>query len=120
MFLVISPGAGIMKSTDLTTWTTVLRYQDVDGPLECPAGTLQYDQCVAPTLVTTCKSEWCCLRAQLGITADPTACPVDLVPDYAQPGDGEGCCQTGVATGPTTAALMTAGLWLLGRRRRRR
>lgn len=111
--------AAIMKSRDLMTWTTVLRYQDVDGPVDCPVGTLQRDLCVEQRLVTTCATEWCCLRAQLGITADPTMCPADVIPDYAQPSDGDGCCQSGVATGPTTAALLTMGLWLVGRRRRR-
>ena len=36
----------IMKTTDLTSWTKVLRFQDIAGPVECPAGTRQHDQCV--------------------------------------------------------------------------
>ena len=32
---------GIMKTTDLATWTGVLRYQDITGVVSCGAGTVQ-------------------------------------------------------------------------------
>jgi hypothetical protein len=40
-----------MKSTDLVSWTPVLRYQDIRGPIPCAAGTPQADKCTA--------QQWC-------------------------------------------------------------
>lgn len=83
--------AGIMKSTDLATWTPVLKFQNITGPIECPAGTVQRDACVA--------ERWCTMRRQFGIVADPTACPAltdgePMIGDATTnkpPGSG-GCC----------------------------
>ncbi|HEY4059238.1 MAG TPA: hypothetical protein VGM39_21625 [Kofleriaceae bacterium] len=127
---VPSDNAGIMKSTDLTTWTTVLRYQDIAGPVDCAAGTLQHDTCVGTGL-----SNWCALHDQLGITANPTCCaPVTdgqpVTPGCEQPGGdgsggsggGDGCCESSASTAGTTTALLSSiviGGVLLSRRRRR-
>jgi hypothetical protein len=117
-------GAGIMKTSDLATWTKVLVYDEIDGPVDCPAGTLQYEECVAAATGAACGTQWCCLRSQFGIAADPTDCPVapivDGVPDgviVKPPRDG--CCQAG---GPGAGASLLAvgiGALLLRRRRRR-
>jgi hypothetical protein len=107
--------AGIMKSTDLAAWTPVLRFQDVAGPVACAPGTEQRDRCVdEPNM---CGGRWCCLRAQLGVTADPTACPVDAAGD-ASPTPPGGCCQSS-RSGPARSALI-ALIALVAIRRRRR
>lgn len=113
---VPSDEAGIMKTTDLATWTKVLRYQDIQAPVECPAGTAQHDEC-APM--------WCALKAQLGIIADPTSC----ASVFDVPSDGQtmvtpppkSCCSSGDnGGGPTVLAISSAvGMVLLRRRRRR-
>ena len=118
---VPSDGFGIMKSTDLQTWTGVLRYQDIAGPVTCPTGTNQQDMCVgAPA-----TGVWCGLKQQLGITSNAIDCSSVLGPDGAPdagsgggPGKKSGCCDTGGGGGP--AALLgsfVVGVLLLRRRR---
>ncbi len=115
---VPSDGYGIMKTTDLASWTGVLKYQDIAGPVDCAAGTPQHDSCVA--------MYWCGLRMQLGITANPVNCSAlgtDGPPD-AGSGSGsgttkpKGCCDTGSgSTAPLTMGLLVAVV-LLRRRKR--
>jgi photosystem II stability/assembly factor-like uncharacterized protein len=118
---VMSDGAGIMKSTTLATWTPVLKYQDIAGPLDCAAGTLQHDKCVAAS-----PSPWCGLRAQFGISADPTTCPALF--DAPEDGGGgdvtvkppKGCCDTGGGGSLTGLAFaLVVGTVVLRPRRRR-
>jgi uncharacterized protein (TIGR03382 family) len=119
---VMSDGAGIMKSTTLATWTPVLKYADIAGPLDCPAGTLQHDKCVAAS-----PSPWCGLRAQFGIDANPTACPALFdAPDDGAGADNtivkppKGCCDNSASGGPTGLAFaLVVGTVLLRPRRRR-
>jgi hypothetical protein len=118
---VLSDDAGIMRSSDLMTWTKVLRYQDIAGPVDCPAGTLQRDSCVDKSIGGT--TNWCVLRAQLGITADPTTCPAltDGAPADAgvESGSGKGCCDSSPGGSPLGfAAITLLGLSLLRRRPR--
>jgi hypothetical protein len=102
--------AGVMKTTDLATWTKVLRYQDLTDAVTCAAGTVQQDTCVA---------SWCGVCAQLG--CQPAAsydCPVAA---EAPPASGKAGCDTG-SGGATTLALALAlglGTMLLRPRRRR-
>jgi hypothetical protein len=138
-----SDGFGIMKSTDLMTWSGVLRFQDIQAPVACAAGTVQEDQCVQRYMEQ--QSQWCCLVAQLGITSTAVDCTgalacfggptVDGAPDAgAQPDDGgtaapdagptspkppkDGCC--GADSGSSSALLaFVAGAVLWFRRRRR-
>jgi uncharacterized protein (TIGR03382 family) len=101
--------AGVMKSTDLATWTRVLRYQDITAPADCAAGTAQHDSCLAM---------WCGLRRTLGITSTAVDCPSDA--DGAPPPkDPGGCCQTGGDGAPATAVL-GLGIAIVVLRRRRR
>nr|HEX4312564.1 hypothetical protein [Kofleriaceae bacterium] len=90
-----SDDAGIMKTTDLATWTKVLRYQDIAGPVECPdaqfGSNAQQDQCIA--------DEWCTLKTTLLITSTEVDCalpadgaPVDAPPVKLGGGGGGGCC----------------------------
>jgi hypothetical protein len=135
-----SDGFGIMKSTDLNNWTGVLRYQDIQAPVACAAGTVQEDQCVQRYMEQ--DSQWCCLVQQLGITSTALcmgslACgsiAVDGAPDAGAvsdaatsdaPTDGgtmhkppkDSCC--GAGNGRSSALLSVLVAMLLVRRRRR-
>ena len=128
-----SDGAGIMKTTNLATWTPVLRFEDVAGPVECAVGTRQHDQCVydctekiysqdPANCPNTTPSYWSAFKVQLGITTDILPCPslVDLPPLDAPPKPGDPGCHCNSPGGSPPALL--AGLVLagvLGRRRRR-
>ncbi|MCX5744039.1 MAG: hypothetical protein NT062_16240 [Proteobacteria bacterium] len=97
-------GFGIMKTTDLVTWTGVLKFQDIKGPVDCAVGTIQKDKCE--------KDNWCAVKTQLGITADPTSCAVippdtDMGQMMVDPGP-KGCCDTGADGLP--AALIGLGV----------
>ncbi|HEY1557040.1 MAG TPA: MYXO-CTERM sorting domain-containing protein [Kofleriaceae bacterium] len=112
---VPSDGYGIMTSTDLSAWTGLLKFQDIEGPVMCPAGTVEQDQCVADLV-----SGWCGVKLQLGITSNVIMCPQDQT--EATNGDvtapKKGCCDA--SGGPGVPALF-AGLFgaaLLLRRRR--
>ena len=112
-------GYGIMKSSDLATWTGVLKYQDILGPVSCAAGTPQHDTCA--------QMNWCGLRMQLGITAtggiDCSAIGGDGAPDagsntHVPPTNPKGCCDTGVGSAPPLAMGLVVGFGLLRRRRK--
>ncbi|HEU0033071.1 MAG TPA: hypothetical protein VFQ53_20705 [Kofleriaceae bacterium] len=114
---VPSDDFGIMKSTNLTTWTGVVKYQDIQEPRPCAAGTPQKDQCDAVL--------WCGLCSQLGCTANR---------DCAAAGDGgpgvdqtvvqkppKGCCETGGEGVPGLLAIgIAVGMVMLRRPRRTR
>jgi hypothetical protein len=121
-----SDGFGIMKSTDLATWTGVLRFQDIAAPVSCPAGTAQHDQCIEKDMGM--PSVWCCLAMQLGIAMPGAECsgrlacvampdgppPVDGVIKSPPPPPSGGCCDAG------ELASMWLALPILGLLRRRR
>lgn len=118
MMSIPSDGYGIMKTTDLANWTGVLKYENITGPVMCAAGTKQQDSCVA--------MNWCGLRMQLGITANPVDCsalPTADGPPDAGSGSGgpgtppKGCCDSG--TGSTAPVMMSllVGILLLRRKR---
>lgn len=117
-----SDDAGIMKTTDLVTWTNVLRYQDL-LPLSCPVGTLQQDGCVLPDPQTKI-SQWCTIRQMFGIESDPTCCPAvvdgELKSCLTPPGNDPGCCDNNAAGAPVSllSGLVVGGI-LLRRRRKR-
>jgi MYXO-CTERM domain-containing protein len=119
---------GIMKTTDLVTWTGVLKYQDIAGPIPCDAGTVQEDECVQRFMDQ--PSQWCCLVSQLGITSTAvdctgelacTALPAGDAPSDAgttmKPGEDPGCCGTGSGKSSVMLSLLVAGALLLRRRR---
>lgn len=120
-----SDGFGIMKSTDLTTWTGVLRFQDIQKPVSCPAGTVQEDQCVQRYM--DMGSQWCCLLSQLGLTSTAIDCngPLQCFAPQAEPAiDGlfvkpppDGCCDAN-AKPPILLTLLVGATLLLRRRRR--
>jgi uncharacterized protein (TIGR03382 family) len=104
-----SDGAGIMKTTDLATWTKVLRYQELTDAASCGSDTLQQQACVPL---------WCAVCAQLGCTAAASyGCAVPVEAPITTPMGKAGCCDTGGgAGGPLVFALSVATV-LLRRRR---
>jgi MYXO-CTERM domain-containing protein len=115
---VPSDGFGIMKSTDLSTWTGVLKFQDIAGPVACAAGTAQQDMCVGDPVTGV----WCTLRQQLGITASPVNCAVaEAMPDGTS-GKSKGCCDSSSGGGAAAGGLasLVAGTLLFRRRRPKR
>jgi uncharacterized protein (TIGR03382 family) len=110
-----------MKSTDLATWTPVMKYQDILAPVACPTSTAQYQKCDRPAAVGG-PPGWCGLCAQLG--CDPMReCNLtdDEIPVDAGDGGGKkGCCETGNAGAPGALALALMIGIVLSRRRRRR
>jgi hypothetical protein len=101
-----------MKTTDLATWSPVMKYQDITGPEDCAAPSLQKTECIDGT--------WCGLRSQLGITSTVINCdvPAEAVDITHKP--PKGCCDTGDGVGPMTLALGALVGILIGRPRRRR
>jgi MYXO-CTERM domain-containing protein len=125
-----SDGFGIMKSSDLTNWTGVLKYQEIKAPVACPAGTVQEDQCVQRYMDQ--QSQWCCLTSQLGIVSSVIDCEgplscfgsfVDGAPDAGTtikpPPPKETCCGTADPRSSGLLGLLVAA-GLLSRRGRRR
>jgi uncharacterized protein (TIGR03382 family) len=119
---VPSDGFGIMSSTDLSTWTGVLKFQNIQAPVTCAAGTAQQDMCVG----TPTTGVWCGLKAQLGITSTVIDCtvmtPADDFPHSDAGGGGgggaKGCCDTTSGGGAGVIALGTVTVALLLRRRK--
>ncbi len=109
-----SDDAGIMKTTDLSAWTKVLRYQDLAGPVAgCGADTVQQKTCNQSTL-------WCGVCAQLMCTpAASYVCPVAASEAAVTPPMTKGgCCDTGSgAGGPLALTLSVATLLWRPRRR---
>jgi hypothetical protein len=107
--------AGIMKTTDLSAWTQVLRYQDLVAPVtSCGADTPQQMTCNQSTL-------WCGVCAQLGCTPSASyVCPIAASEAPVSPMTRGGCCDTGSsAGGPLALALSVATLLWRPRRRLR-
>ncbi len=77
-------GAGIMKTTDLVTWSAVLRYEDIQSPVTCDGSTIQKSMC---------EPLWCGLRMQLKIASTVIGCPAELLDGTAT--KSSGCCDTG-------------------------
>lgn len=105
-------GYGIMKTTDLATWTGVLKYQDIAGPVECPAGTKQQDSCVG-------SGNWCGLRTQLGITGSggvDCSVPTDAGLIHVTP--PKGCCDSGPGSAPPLAMGLVLAFGFARRRRK--
>ena len=102
----VSDDAGIMKTTDLATWTKVLRYQDLTDAVACGAGTLQ---------AMTCATSWCTACAQLG--CQPSAsynCAVAA--EAPPPPKAAGCCDTGSSGGGPLALALVVATVVLRRR----
>jgi len=93
------------RSTDAASWSAVLRFVGIKGPLSCPAGTDQRDVCEA--------LQWPALREQFGI---PDEGGVDA--PGPPPRDNSGCCGASSSHSSIVIAALLVGL--LGLRTRRR
>jgi hypothetical protein len=112
-----------MKTSDLSNWIPVLKYQNIAGPVDCPTGTNQRDQCVESYM--SAPSVWCCLEQQLGITSTAVDCTgprsCTLAPDGPN-GDNTqvkpaGCCDLSGGSGSGAVILgLGAGALLLRRK----
>jgi len=107
-----SDGFGIMKTSDLATWSGALRFQDIQGPVQCAAGTVQQDQCVAMT--------WCSLETQLGITSTVVDCAAPAETIKVPTTKAGGCCEAGGGEGAVLGGFGGLALLGVGRLRRRR
>jgi hypothetical protein len=102
------------RSLDLATWTKLFRFVEIAGPLDCPAGTPQHDDC-AP--------DWCQVCQQFGCPDPRCARPPDAGPAVdggaaADDGGSWPCgCAAGGRAGATGGALLLA-FALLGLRMR--
>jgi hypothetical protein len=107
-----SDDAGSMKTTDLATWTRVLRYQDLTEAVSgCGAETPQQKSCAAM---------WCGVCAQLGCQPSPSyACPSASEAPTTTPTRG-GCCDTGASGGGALALALVVATFVVRPRRRPR
>ncbi len=93
------------RSTDAQSWSKVVRYVEMKGPLSCPVGTMQRDLCEARL--------WPAIREQFGLPEEPQA--------DGPPRDPGGCCGAQPAAGtPALGGLLVLGGLAIGSRRRRR
>jgi hypothetical protein len=92
------------QSPDAADWNKILRFSELAGALDCPAGTPTHDVCDLEL--------WPVLEQQFGVTG-PTQGPC-AVP---QPDTGGGCCESGGASPFGLALIALATLWTIGRKR---
>ncbi|MBA3453175.1 MAG: hypothetical protein H0T42_08785 [Deltaproteobacteria bacterium] len=101
------------RTNNPVTWQKLFRFVELSGPLQCAPGT---------TTHTDCEPQWPALAQQFGVTGPPAVCggSVDAPPAIdGPPNKGEtGCCDAG-APG-SGASLLGLGVFVAGRRRRRR
>jgi len=80
----------LASSSDAVSWKPVLELDHISGPLTCPFGTIQHDECAV--------QEYPGLATQLGIT--PAACgasdgATDGPPIVSTSSPRQGCCDSG-------------------------
>jgi len=105
----------VASSSNATDWQEVLKFQNVTGPIQCSAGTVQKDYCQ--------DELWCTTRSFHHIVANELNCPESgdggIVPPPPPPPKGcGGCASDGAAGG--AIGLVGVGLAFAARRRRRR
>jgi uncharacterized protein (TIGR03382 family) len=102
----------VTRSTDnASSFTKVWRFVELAGPLQCPAGTPEYDMCD--------QQMWENLKAQFAATG-PT-CGANVVGDPPAgdpvPTKSGGCCDASPAAPAGLVWAALAGAWLVRRRR---
>jgi hypothetical protein len=109
--LLPSDGAGIMTTTDLTTWTKALAFENMAGPVSCAGATVQQSVCV--------EQNWCTLKQTLAVETSTVDCapPTDASPLAAPPlsSTGGGCCDS--SGGPGVVAFASVVAMIVLRRR---
>ena len=101
----------IGRSADAMSWTTLARFTDIAGPLDCPAGTLQNDCAVGLAWLEICDAIDVCTTPDAGPPGDDAG---------VDPPRDTGCCSvSGPGRGLLAAvAVLLAALLGLWRRRR--
>ena len=104
----------VTTSSDGTSWQKVMRFAELDGVLDCPAGTIDHDDCD--------QVQWPSIQAQYGVIG-PSSCPsaTDVeVPDDAPSGPSTkppaGCCGAGDGSPIGFAVLAVLVVWIVGAR----
>jgi MYXO-CTERM domain-containing protein len=109
-------GFGIMKTTDLATWTGVLKFQNIHLPVACGTDTIQYQKCDHNPSVDI----WCGMCQQFGCDAQRQCANGDVTELDGPPRtDPKGCCQSG-PDAPAGALVLGSAVALVALRRRRR
>lgn len=113
---VPADGFGIMKSTDLASWSGVLKYQAIHQPIACGTTTVQYQKCDRnPTI-----DVWCGLCQQFGCDPERQCAGADGEPEDGAPTQSpKGCCQSGPEA-PAGGLVLGSAIALVVLRRRRR
>lgn len=99
---------GRSTTGDAGTWEVKLQYRDMAGPVRCPAGNDQHDDCEL--------NLWCGTAENFGVTSTEIDCTAVDAPGPAP--DPKPCC--GAGGGPPGLELGLGALALLLRTRRRR
>lgn len=100
------------SSGDAMTWTKVVRFSEIAGPLSCAPGTVQYDTCEAKL--------WPSLREQFGIgKADAGANMGDPDASVTAPPENGGCCDSGSSGRGLSATVLGLAVLLLVSTRRK-
>ena len=97
------------RSDDGEDWVKVYRFVETEGPLECPADTLQASRCAAALWPPLCERLGRCERRP------------DAGPDEEEPAPPGGCCRVGGGGGGGAAGLTVLLLlisWRAGAARR--
>jgi len=94
----------LAASTDANAWHDALRFQYITGPLACPSGTVERDDCDL--------GMWPTFRTQFGVTdAMCSSGPdgyVDAPSGESPPKKKTGCCDAGSAPSALVLALLVA------------
>jgi len=93
------------------TWTVKLQYSEMKGPVSCPAGNNQHDDCEV--------NLWCGTREQFGVTGSEIDCTDAGEPQPPMP-EPKPCCGAGGGPPGLEIGLAALALLLRGRRRQRR
>lgn len=75
----------IGRSTDGASWDKVFRFVELEGPVQCPAGTPQAD---------TCSAMWPALQQQFGTTGPTCGLTPDAPAADATQAPSGGCCDS--------------------------
>jgi hypothetical protein len=72
---VPADGYALMRSSDLVTWTPMLKVEQLTGPELCAPGTLVHEECVVKN--HGIGTAWCCLVGELKIDPSELDCAGD-------------------------------------------
>jgi hypothetical protein len=108
---------GARRSSDLATWAPAMRFSDIVGPVECPAGTIQHDTCVGDPAA---GGEWCGLEQTFGVQNSTVDCSLNGPPPPPPPRSPShaGCCDARGGAG--ASAIMLASFVAVALRLTRR